>query len=150
MDEQAVVAWISALPGIEIVEDQGDHYFFADPTQPANNRLPFATVMTADRYDQFSHLDRPEVYRLNIGVSPATYRARFGPQPFPKDAAESGHDFTALDTIMPHPVYGSMFWLSVLNPSEETFAAVQPLLEEAREVALTRARRARPQPEATG
>lgn len=143
MDEQAVVAWIGALPGIEIVEDQGDHYFFADPTQPANNRLPFATIMTADRYDQFSGLDRPGVYRLNIGVSPATYRARFGPEPFPRDAAVSGHDFAALDTIMPHPVYGSMFWLSVLNPSEATFAEVQPLLEEAREVALERAQRAR-------
>ncbi|MCA9861418.1 MAG: hypothetical protein KC432_00295 [Thermomicrobiales bacterium] len=142
MDEQAVVAWISALPGIEIVEDQGDHYFFADPSQPASNRLPFATVMTADRYDQVSNLDRPGVYRLNIGVSPATYRARFGPEPFPQEASESGHDFTALDTIMPHPVYGAMFWLCVLNPSKATFAEVQPLLEEAREVALARARRA--------
>jgi hypothetical protein len=142
MDEQAVIAWISALPEIEVVEDHGDHYFFADPTQPANNRLPFATVMTADRYDQFSHLDRPGVYRLNIGVSPATYRARFGPEPFPKDPAESSYDFTALDTIMPHPVYGSMFWLCLLNPREETFAEAQPLIEEARAVALERARRA--------
>jgi hypothetical protein len=142
MDEQTVVAWISALPGIEVVEDQGDHYFFADPTQPAHNRLPFATVMTADRYDQFSHLDRPGVYRLNIGVSPATYRARFGAEPFPRDPAESSYDFIALDTIVPHPVYGSMFWLSVLNPSEETFASVQPLIEEARQLALQRAGRA--------
>ena len=150
MDEQDVVAWISALPGIEIVDDQGDHYFFADPTQPANNRLPFATVMTADRYDQFSGLDRPGVYRLNIGVRPATYRALFGPTPFPQDPAASGHDFTALDTVMPHPVYGSMFWLCVLNPSAETFTDVQPLLEEAREVALERAQRARPRQEANG
>ena len=142
MDEQAVVAWISALPGIEVVEDQGDHYFFADPTQPANNRLPFATVMTADRYDQFSHLDRAGVYRLNIGVSPTTYRARFGPETFPKDAAASGYDFTVLDTAMPHPVYGSMFWVCVLNPSEATFADVQLLIEEARQVALDRAQRA--------
>lgn len=143
MDEQDVISWIRALPGIEIVEDQGDHYVFADPTQPANNRIPFATVMTADRYDQFSHLDRPGVYRLNTGVSPARYRARFGPEPFPKDPAASGYDFTALDTVMPHPVYGSMFWLCVLNPGEETFAQVQPLIEEARELALGRAQRAR-------
>jgi len=142
MDEQTVVAWISALPGIEVVEDQGDHYFFADPTQPAHNRLPFATVMTADSYDQFSHLDRPGVYRLNIGVSPATCRVHFGAEPFPRDPAESGYDFTALDSIVPHPVYGSMFWLSVLNPSEETFASVQPLIEEARQLALQRAGRA--------
>ena len=143
MDEQAVIAWISALPGIEVVEDKGDHYFFADPTQPADNRLPFATVMTADRNDQFSHLDRPGVYRLNIGVHPATCRARFGPAPFPQDPAESGHDFAALDTVMPHPIYGTMFWLCVLNPSAATFASVQPLIEEARAVALERAQRAR-------
>ncbi|MFT4040538.1 MAG: DUF6194 family protein [Thermomicrobiales bacterium] len=143
MDEHDVIAWISALPGIEVVADQGDHYFFADPTQPANNRLPFATVMTADRYDQFSRLDRPGVYRLNIGVRPATYRARFGPEAFPADPAQSGHDFAALDTVMPHPVYGSMFWLCVLKPSAATFAGVQPLLEEARVVALERAERAR-------
>ena len=141
MDEQDVIAWISALPGIEIVEDQGDHYVFADPTQPAHNRLPFATIMTTDRYDQFSGLDRPGVYRLNIGVRPATYRARFGPEPFPQDPVEAGYDFAALDAVMPHPVYGSMFWLCVLNPSAETFAEVKPLIEEAREVALSRARR---------
>ena len=32
-----------------------------------------------------------------------------------------GHDFTALDRIMPHPVYGKMYWVCVLNPSDETF-----------------------------
>ncbi|MCA9878995.1 MAG: hypothetical protein KC442_14485 [Thermomicrobiales bacterium] len=144
MDQQAVITWISALPGIEIVATEGDAYFFADPSQPAANRLPFATVMTSDRYDQFSQLDRPGVYRLNLGVSPATFRGRFGPTPFPADPTASGHDFAALDTIMPHPVYGSMFWLCVLNPSDTTFTELQPLLEEARQVALTRARRASP------
>ena len=95
--------------------------------------------MTADRYNQCSTLDRAGVYRLNIGVSPATYRARFGPEPFPQEPAESCYDFTTLDTVMPHPVYGAMFWLCVLNPSDETFLDVQPLIEEAREVALARA-----------
>ena len=142
MDEKVVIDWISGLPGIEVVEDKGDHYFFADPTQPANNRLPFATVMTADRYDHFSHLDRPGVSRLNIGVSPSTYRARFGPEQFSQDPAESGHDFAALHTVMRHPVYGTMFWLCVLIPSAATFTSVQPLIEEARTVALERAQRA--------
>jgi hypothetical protein len=31
----------------------------------------------------------------------------------------SGFDFTTLDTIMPHPMYGSA------NPGEETFSAVK-------------------------
>jgi len=33
---------------------------------------------------------------------------------------------TALDQLMPHPVYGRMFWVCVLNPSDVTFQKVQP------------------------
>ena len=34
--------------------------------------------MTNDINDQFSNLDRSSVYRLNIGVSKATFQALFG------------------------------------------------------------------------
>jgi hypothetical protein len=43
---------------------------------------------------------------------------------------EADCDFTALDQIMPHPVYGQMFWVCVLNPSPETFEAVQRSAQE--------------------
>jgi hypothetical protein len=46
------------------------------------------------------------------------------------------HDFTTLDQLLPHPVYGRMYWVCILNPSDETFRAVQPLLAEAYDLAV--------------
>ena len=52
-----------------------------------------------------------------------TFRALF-PQ-------SDDHDFTALDRLMPHPVYAPQSWVCVLNPSPETLETVKPLLAEA-------------------
>ncbi len=41
------------------------------------------------------------------------------------------YDFTQLDVIMPHPVYAWMAWACVLNPSEQTFEKLKPLIQEA-------------------
>ena len=85
-------------------------------------------------YDRASHLDRPSVFRLNIGVSRDTYRSLFGPPPAPPGDAggvATGHDFAALDQLMPHPVYAPQSWVCVLNPSAATFRGLQPLLAEA-------------------
>jgi hypothetical protein len=40
-------------------------------------------------------------------------------------------DFAALDVLTPHPVYGWMGWVQVLNPGEAHFAELQPLVREA-------------------
>jgi hypothetical protein len=50
----------------------------------------------------------------------------------------TGHDFTALDQLLPHPVYAPMSWVCVLNPSVATFEAVRPLLAEAYQLAVSR------------
>jgi hypothetical protein len=43
---------------------------------------------------------------------------------------------------MPHPVYGRMYWVCVLNPSEETFETkVRRLLAEAYDLAVSRYKR---------
>ena len=44
--------------------------------------------------------------------------------------------------FMPHPVYGKMHWVCVLNPSAATFAKVQELLAEAYEMAVGKRTRA--------
>jgi hypothetical protein len=49
---------------------------------------------------------------------------------------DTGHDFTVLDQLLPHPVYGWMSWVSVLNPSAATFDTVKPLLVKAYELAV--------------
>jgi hypothetical protein len=130
MDETSIREYITqTFAGIEVVDATGGSFFFHGP----DRKFPFATLTTSDEYDQESNLSRPSVFRLNVGVSKETFRALFGSGPAHSDegGAEGGFDFTALDRIMPHPVYGKMYWICVLNPSEETFKTVQELLAEA-------------------
>ncbi len=114
--------------------DSGNSFFFYNPDSnvPPDHRFPFVTLVTNDLYDQFSDLNRPSVFRLNIGIGKQTFRSLFGEN-------SSDSDFTALDQIMPHPVYGRMLWVCVLNPSEQTFETkVQPLLVEAYDLAVSK------------
>ena len=128
MEQETIAQYIAeTLDGVDVVTSDGNAFFFFNPpgTSPPDHNFPFATIVANDRYDQASDLDRPGVYRLNVGVSRQTFRTLFS------EAAGDEHDFTALDTIMPHPVYGQMFWVCVLSPDQETFDAVKPLLAEA-------------------
>jgi hypothetical protein len=120
----------------------GGSFYFYDPTNsPDNRRFPFATVVIKDDYDQASQLHREGVFRLNVCVSKETFRKLFG-EPQAKSgtngAAADVHDFTALDTLMPHPVYAAQSWVSVLNPADATLDAAKQLLAEAYEIAVQR------------
>jgi hypothetical protein len=116
----------------------GDTFFIYDPhrTLEGTKRFPFATIVTKDYgdFDNASKLDRPGIFRLNIGVGKETYASLFD--------ARAEHYFTALDRLMPHPVYGEYHWVCVLNPSEATFERLRPLLQEAYERAADRYARA--------
>ena len=112
----------------------GDTFFIYDPDRnlEGTKRFPFATIVIKDYgdFDNRSNLDRPGVFRLNIGLSKKTYDSLF--------PAGGDHDFTALDKLMPHPVYGINHWVSVLNPSDATFESLQPLVAEAYGIAVRR------------
>jgi hypothetical protein len=130
MDEAAIHQYIlETFEGVSVTDLSGDMFFFYDPER----KFPFVTLVTSDAHDKASDLGRSGVFRLNIGVKPESYQERFGPQPaFPKDGGivQTGHDFTALDQIMPHPVYAAMSWVCVLNPAS-TLTSVKALLAEA-------------------
>jgi hypothetical protein len=80
----------------------------------------------SDEYDSASNLDRPGVYRLNIGVSKATFESLVG--------SAANPDYTVLDQVVPHPIYAAQHWVSILNPTAATFdSVVKPLLGEAHE-----------------
>ncbi len=115
----------------------GGHFQVADDNtfffHGANDKFPFATIVTKDHEsDNASKLDRPGVFRLNVGVGKETFRALFG------EGEQAGTDYAALDRLMPHPVYGKMHWVSVINPGDKTFETVKPLIVEARSLAATR------------
>ena len=119
--------------GVDVEVNSYGSFFFYNPDSsvPPDHNFPFVTIVTDDSNDEFSNLNRPSVFRLNIGVGKETFRERFGASP------ASSYDFTTLDQLMPHTVYGKMYWVCVLNPSDETFETkVRPLLTEAYEMAV--------------
>ena len=150
MDQDSIIQYITGtFDGIDVVVASGDAFFFYNPggERSFDHKLPFATLVTDDTYDDFSDLNRPSVFRLNIGVSKDTHHSLFGPRPLRPDAdgvVDAGHDFTALDQLLPHPVYAPQFWVCVLNPSSATFqVAVRPLLAEAYDQSVRRHARVR-------
>ena len=129
-------------PHIYPVAAWGETSFFYNPDRQLPRGIYFATIKQNDgKNDRASNLDRSDVFRLNIGISKSTYLSLFGPQPSRPPAGgvvETGHDFTALDHLIPHPVYGWMSWVCVLNPSATTFETVKPLLSEAYDLAVVK------------
>jgi hypothetical protein len=124
-------------PETDIIEAMGATFFSLDPEKHWPN---FATIVTTDEHDMGSPSNltaRPDVLRLNIGVSRETFDRLVG------DATEPDH--AALDRLFPHPVYARQHWLSILNPSAETFeTVVKALLTEAHDrLAATDARHRR-------
>jgi len=146
MDEQAIRDYVAnKFAGVDIqIGDEGiaagDTFFIYDPDRKFEGaqRMPFATIVTKDYgdYDNASNLNRPGVYRLNIGVTRASFVSLLGsPSPEPTD-------FAALDRLMPHPIYGQQWWISVISPSETTFEHLKPFLAEAYELVVKRRSRA--------
>lgn len=146
MDEVAIASYITeTFAEVATTTAHGYIFFFYG----SDRKLPFATIATnGNEFERVSDLDRPGVFRLNIGVGRDTYRALFGPHP-PRLGADgivdTGHDFTVLDQLLPHPHYAPQSWICVLNPSAETFQKLQPLLSEAYERAVKRQTRKRPE-----
>jgi hypothetical protein len=154
MDQDQIIQAITeTFTGLDVVTGDtgigaGDTFFFYDPERKLDpaHRFPFATIVTKDygEFDGSSQLDRPGVFRLNIGVSRATYERLFGPPPrgIPRTGEvlwqEPTHDFTILDQLLPHPVYAPQAWVCVLNPSAATFETLAPLLAEAHDRAARR------------
>ena len=150
MDQDAIRAYVSetfdgvdawvAGPGDGSPEIAwGDTFFIYDPERAFEGgwRMPFATIITKDYPDDdVSHLDRDGIFRLNIGIGKESFVSLLG------DDLEVPRDMAALDTILPHPVYGRMHWVCVLNPSRETFERLKPMLAEAYEGSVNRARKA--------
>ena len=146
MNEAAITQYIAAtFDGVDIVRPElhggpeiafGDTFFIYNPRRdlPPERQFPFATIVTKDYgdFDQASNLNRPGIFRLNIGLSRKSYQALFGAQ------ADADYDFAALDQLLPHPLYGPQSWVCILNPSAATFETLQPLLTEAYQRAVSR------------
>jgi len=122
-----------SFKGLSPLSTWGEFTFFYNPECLLTRGTYFCTLKEKNGdNDQGSALDREGVFRLNFGLPSTAYVELFGAKPGrpPKGCIVQGPwDFTELDTLMPHPVYGWMGWVAVLNPSSETLNACKPLLE---------------------
>ena len=111
---------LANLEGTVRTESWGESGIFYNPGGVLKRGVYVLTVKEKDgANDRASQLNRPGIYRVNLGLRKETYTRLFGPLPSrpPKGGVVSaGADFTALDRLMPHPVYAWMGWIAALNP----------------------------------
>ncbi len=116
----------------------GDHFFYYAPdgTVP-QNRQPYATIVTKDYPgDTESRLDAADRWRLNIHVGADVFTELIGEAP----RSFTARDFSEADVVLPHPVYGSLGWIAVINPDRTTDSCVR-LLREAHDADRRRLQR---------
>ena len=134
---------VDGYPGVNPLAAAGDTYFLYDPDRdlPPNRQLPFATLVTGDRHDRVSDLDREGVYRLNIGVRKQTYRDLFGTPPTERDAdgvLRHRRTTTRCSTrcCRTRCTRGSTGCACCRRPRRRSTTAVRPLLDEAYRLAV--------------
>lgn len=131
---------ISSFAGTVCVESWGETGIFYNPDNLLKRGVYILTVKEKDGdNDKGSKFNRDGVYRLNIGIKKSTFIQLFGIIPLRPKAGgvvDMNYDFTEIDIILPHPVYAWMGWISVLNPSVETFEKLKPLIKEAYDLSI--------------
>ena len=137
--EGIIETLLDRYPGTVAVDAWGETSVFYNPGRVLPRGVYFATVKQKDgENDKASELDRKGIFRFNLGTSKPLYIERFGlppSRPGKGQAIEGPWDFTRVDELTPHPVYGWMSWVAVLNPSEQTLADMDVLTEAAFEKA---------------
>lgn len=131
----SLAAEIAAMEGVVALESAYGRFFMYDPEGTGGHAFPMATILEDNANDTWSDLDRDGVFCVNIGVDKETFLALFGAK-----ASELGaRDYTARDTLLPHPDYGAQYFVRVLNP-DATLGTVRELLAIAHGVAAKRTR----------
>jgi hypothetical protein len=128
MNQSQVEAFVANLDNVQQEENYGYKFFFVSD----DHMLPFVTIANSDNdYDSVSNLSRDGVFRINIGVSRATFDSLVN-----SDAENI--DYSVLNTFLPHPEYAKQNWVCILNPSDENVETTKQLILEAHTNATNR------------
>lgn len=124
----------SNLDGVELNKNWGEKAIFYNPQGTLKKGVYILTIKEKDgQNDKSSNLNRDNTFRVNIGIRKNTFKNLFSfipSRPTAGGVVDMNYDFTKLDTLMPHPVYAWMGWICVINPSNETFEKLKPLIQE--------------------
>jgi hypothetical protein len=123
--------WIqSELEDVEVDDSTADLYFL----RGSETKFPFATIVTHDDvHDYSSRLNREGIYRLNFPTDKETFQSLFPEIRGKADLQNTSFNYQASDVFFPHPIYGAMRWVSVINP-DSVWPQCKTLLARAREI----------------
>ncbi|HIZ36574.1 MAG TPA: hypothetical protein H9815_12415 [Candidatus Ruania gallistercoris] len=137
MDIEQIVAVVAGNDGILVLRpgpgDQtpeiawGDVFVYFSPDGTVPPGQPFATVITKDYPYEPAWQREAGSIRVNIHVGAQVFTDLLGHPP----GEGSGPEPTAVDVVMPHPAYGELGWISVVDPGERTARLVAEQLQAA-------------------
>ncbi|MEO3869001.1 DUF6194 family protein [Nonomuraea sp. B12E4] len=146
MDE--IISFVAGLDGVLTLRPEpgdgspeigwGDTFFYYSPdgVVPTTGQ-PFATIVTKNHPgDETSRLDRPGAFRVNVAAGKDEFVRWTGHAPREAAAPEAAPG--ADDTVIAHPVYGTVGWLAVVNPGPRAEVATSELLRTAYHLARSR------------
>lgn len=145
MTQEEIIRFVTSLPHVEAVTAgegdgspevaRGDSFFYVRLPDEAESdqRWPFATIVVKDYpgWDTASDLNRQGLFRVNISVGRQAFEEAFGYAPSAHPQNQGRFDYTAIDNLIPHPVYATQGWASVVNPGKGTAELVRELLIDA-------------------
>jgi hypothetical protein len=141
--EEVIAYSLDTFPGLIEDWNWGERSLFYNLDRQLPKGTYLLTFKERDGANDSASSIRLGDYRLNVGISKVAFTNRFGAlpaRPAVGGVVHTGHDFTQRDRILPHPVYGWMCWIAIVNPSYQTFEEVKPLLNGAYERAVERYR----------
>lgn len=135
MTKEYIIKYVlNTYPGMIVNQNWGETGIFYNPEHKLQKGVYILTFKEKDgANDNSSKLNREGIYRLNLGISKTTFCSLFGKIPKRPAAGKTidiDYNFTQLNQILPHPVYCWMSWICVLNPDEQTFEKLKPLIDE--------------------
>lgn len=143
--EEILKYCLENLTDTVLAESWGEKVIFYNPHSVLKRGVYILTVKEKDGdNDKSSDLNREGIYRVNLGVRKPTFIRLFGEIPKRADAGNTvdmNYNFAELDQIIPHPIYAWMGWISVLNPTAETFDKLKPFILESYEYAQEKFRK---------
>lgn len=132
MTQADIEAFVTSLPNVQHAENFGYRFFFVGD----DHRLPFVSIASSDNeFDDVSNLDREGVFRVNIGVSKATFDDLLG------RSDPEGIDYSVLNVFLPHPHYARQKFVCILNPDNDNAEMTKRLIMEAHSMADARLQR---------
>ena len=129
MNQAEIETFINQLANVQQEENFGYAFFFVGD----DHRLPFVSIADADNdFDNVSNLNRVGVFRINIGVSKATFQNLVG------ESSGEPVDYALLNVFLPHPHYARQHFVCILNPAGENDELTRQLILEAHSLAEAR------------